>query len=121
MPDDRPHAGRFSLWPERLAADAGYGSAENLAWLVHERGIEPHIPVFDKSSRNDGSFERSDFVYDNKRDSYICPGGKEFRRYWQQGRAAKAKLPIDGLYRYRSVKTDCDACLLKPRCCPTRR
>jgi hypothetical protein len=36
---------RFGLWPERLAADTGYGSAENLAWLVHERGIEPHIPV----------------------------------------------------------------------------
>ena len=35
----------------RLAADSAYGSAENLAWLVHERGIEPHIPVFDKSQR----------------------------------------------------------------------
>src|SRR4029077_12940869 len=40
---------RFGLWPERLAADTAYGSAENLAWLVDERGIEPHIPVFDKS------------------------------------------------------------------------
>jgi hypothetical protein len=87
---------------------------------VHERSIEPQIPVFDKSSRNDGSFERSDFVCDHKRDCYICPGGKELRRYWQQRRAAKARLPIDGLYRYRSVKTDCDACLLKPRCCPTQ-
>jgi hypothetical protein len=28
----------FGLWPERLAADSAYGSAENLAWLVHERG-----------------------------------------------------------------------------------
>src|SRR5882762_7746078 len=36
--------GRFGLRPERLAADAAYGSAENLAWLVHERDIEPHIP-----------------------------------------------------------------------------
>ena len=41
----------FGLWPGRLAADTAYGSAENLAWLVHERGIEPHIPVFDKSQR----------------------------------------------------------------------
>ncbi|OUI86556.1 transposase, partial [Acetobacter sp. DmW_043] len=40
----------FGIWPERLAADTAYGSAENLAWLVHERGIEPHIPVFDKSA-----------------------------------------------------------------------
>jgi hypothetical protein len=53
---------RFGLWPERLVADASYGSAENLAWLVHERGIEPHIPVFDKSSRSDGSGSVRDFV-----------------------------------------------------------
>jgi hypothetical protein len=66
----------LDLWPERLAADAGYGSAENLAWLVHERGIEPHIPVFDKSARSGGTFARSDFAYDHKRDRYICPGGR---------------------------------------------
>jgi IS5 family transposase len=47
---------RFGLWPERLAADAAYGSAENLAWLVHQRGIEPHIPVFDKSQRSEAPF-----------------------------------------------------------------
>ncbi|NII60103.1 transposase [Sphingomonas aerolata] len=35
---------RFGVWPERLAADTGYGSAEMLAWLVHERDIHPHIP-----------------------------------------------------------------------------
>jgi hypothetical protein len=39
---------RFGLKPQRLAADAGYGDAANLAWLVEERGIEPHIPVFEK-------------------------------------------------------------------------
>ena len=50
---------RFGLYPERLAADSAYGSAENLAWLVHERGIEPHIPVFDKSHRQDGTFRAS--------------------------------------------------------------
>ena len=46
---------RFGVWPERLAADTGYGSAEMLAWLVHERDIHPHIPVFDKSARRDGT------------------------------------------------------------------
>jgi len=71
---------RLGIWPEKLAADAAYGSAENLAWLVHERGIEPHIPVFDKSQRRDGTFSRSDFAYDHDRDLYICPGGKELRQ-----------------------------------------
>jgi hypothetical protein len=55
---------RFGVWPQRLAADTAYGSAENLAWLVQERGIEPHIPVFDKSRRTDGTFSREAFVYD---------------------------------------------------------
>ena len=41
---------RFGLWPERLVGDTGYGDAKNLSWLVEERGIEPHIPVFDKSA-----------------------------------------------------------------------
>ena len=32
---------RFDLWPARLAADSAYGSAENLAWLVHGAGLSP--------------------------------------------------------------------------------
>jgi len=109
---------RFGVWPERLAADTGYGSAEMLAWLVHERDIQPHIPVFDKSVRRDGTFERTDFSYDIERDVYTCPAGEELRRYWHEGRAAKEELPADGLYRYRARKAACDACDLRPRCCP---
>ena len=67
---------RFGLYPERLAADSAYGSAEMLGWLVDERGIEPHIPVFDKSERSDGTFERADFTYDHGSDVYTCPAGK---------------------------------------------
>jgi hypothetical protein len=33
---------------------------------VHERAIEPHIPVFDKSARKDGAFSRDDFAYDHQ-------------------------------------------------------
>jgi len=109
---------RFGLWPQRLAADSAYGSAENLAWLVHDRGIEPHIPVFDNSERRDGTFERTDFTYDHRRDLYTCPGGKELR---QRQKAYRMPLPLvdeNGLMRYRASKLDCDACDLKPRCCP---
>ncbi len=67
---------RFDLWPERLAADTAYGSAEMLDWLVHEQGVEPHIPVWDKSTREDGTFSRSDFAYDHAADAYTCPAGK---------------------------------------------
>jgi hypothetical protein len=76
--------GRLDLWPERLIADTGYGSAEMLDWLVNDRGIEPHIPVFDKSKRTDGTFSRDDFAYDRASDTYRCPGGKLLRRYRRQ-------------------------------------
>jgi hypothetical protein len=69
----------LDLWPRKLIADTGYGAAEMLAWLVHERDIEPHIPVFDKSNRSDGTFSRTDFSYDTQADVYICPAGKRNR------------------------------------------
>jgi transposase len=102
--------GRLGLYPERLAADSAYGSAEMLSWLVHERGIEPHIPVFDKSGRSDGTFSRDDFIYDHEGDVYFCPGGKML--------TCKGTVVNDNQLMYRASKYDCDACTLKQRCCP---
>jgi transposase len=102
---------RFDLYPARLAGDAGYGSAEMLGWLVHEKGIEPHVTVFDKSARKDGTFARQDFTYDHEGDLYRCPGGKIL--------TCKGTLVNDGAtLLYRASKYDCDVCALKPRCCP---
>jgi transposase len=109
---------RFGLDPERLAADAAYGSAEMLGWLVHERGIEPHIPVFDKSQRRDGTLSRDDFTYDHKRDCYICPAGKELRQRQKIYRVPRPFVDEDGMMRYRASKLDCQGCALKPQCCP---
>ena len=109
---------RFGLWPERLSADTAYGSAENLAWLVHERGIEPHIPVFDKSQRSDGTFSRDDFVYDHASDTYRCPGGMTLQRYRRQFTTLRTGVMKDNSLRYRASKRDCQECLLKPQCCP---
>src|SRR6202035_2383456 len=67
---------RFDLYPARLLGDSAYGSAEMLGWLVYEQGIEPHVTVFDKSARQDGTFSRDDFTYDHDGDVYYCPGGK---------------------------------------------
>jgi transposase len=102
---------RFDLYPARLAGDSGYGSAEMLGWLVHEKGIEPHITVFDKSGRKDGTFSREDFTFDHEGDVYRCPGGKIL--------TCKGTLVNDGAtLLYRASKYDCDVCALKPRCCP---
>jgi hypothetical protein len=70
----------FDLYPAKLIGDTAYGTAEMLNWLVNEHGIEPHIPVFDKSQHADGTFSRDEFAYDHNRDCYICPAGKELRQ-----------------------------------------
>src|SRR5215210_744122 len=101
---------RFGLKPGRLAADSAYGSAATLNWIVNEKQIAPHIPVFDKSKRDDGTFSRSDFRYDPTDDVYHCPGGKLLRT---SGTVHEGKTLL-----YRASKRDCDVCPLKPTCCP---
>ena len=102
---------RFGIHPERLAADSAYGSADMLGWLVNQRAIEPHIPVFDKSAREDGTFARDDFAYDPRTDIYRCPAGKVL--------TSTGTLVNDGAtLLYRASKRDCDICDLKERCCP---
>ena len=108
----------FGIWPRKLIADTGYGSADMLDWLVQERGIEPHVPVFDKSTRKDGTFSRTDFTYDVDKDIYACPAGKILKRRQRRHDDRPNLISADGIVRYRASKTDCDACQLKPRCCP---
>jgi hypothetical protein len=102
---------RFDLYPARLLGDSAYGSAEMLGWLVYEHGIEPHVTVFDKSARQDGTFSRDDFTYDQTGDVYYCPGGKMLT-------TTGSRINDGATLRYRASKYDCEACGLKPRCCP---
>src|SRR5215208_2104027 len=108
----------FDLYPAKLIGDTAYGTAEMLNWLVNEHGIEPHIPVFDKSQHTDGTFSRDDFAYDHKRDCYICPAGKQLRQRQKIYRRPRPLIDRDGLMRYRASKLDCERCSLKPQCCP---
>lgn len=109
---------RFGIWPERLVADTAYGSAANLAWLIEDKSIEPHIPVFDKSGRSDGSFERADFIYDHEDDSYICPGGSRLRRSNRNFSNPRTGINKDGTIRYRARQQGCQGCEHRQRCTP---
>ena len=109
---------RFGLKPEYLTADRAYGSAENLAWLVKQKKITPHIPVFDKSARTDGTFSRADFTFDPEADRYTCPAGKELVQFRRTYATPRTGIDAEGTRLYRASKKDCDACELKARCCP---
>ena len=109
---------QFDVTPSRLVADGGYGSAEMVGWLVDERGIEPHVNLIDKSERTDGTFSRSDFAFDPESNLYVCPGGKELRKYHRAFAKPRDGLTKDGTMIYFARKHDCKACALKPKCCP---
>jgi len=101
---------RFGLKPERLAADSAYGSAATLNWIVNEKKIAPHIPVIDKSKREDGSLSREDFTFDKERNVYVCPQGKLLHT---TGRVHDGETLL-----YRARTSDWGPCPLKAKCCP---
>ncbi len=100
---------RFDLKPKRLAADTAYGTGAFLGWLVKEKRITPHIPVWEKSKREDGIFSRADFIWDKRHGHYICPNGRTLRT---SGTVHDGRTLL-----YRASKRDCEPCPLRSRCC----
>ena len=98
---------RFDLRPQRLAGDTAYGAVRLLKWLV-DRNIAPHIPVWDKSARPDGTFSRADFVFNQERNIYVCPGGAEL--------TSTGNIDQGHIVHYRASKNDCSTCSLKSKC-----
>jgi transposase len=109
----------LDIKPKRLIADTSYGSAAMLDWVVEQKNIEPHIPIWDKSNNNTDRFNRSDFIWDANSDCYQCPGGQQLqarRRNFKDARSAtvtKAKTII-----YSASQHDCRGCNFKFQCCP---
>jgi transposase len=100
---------RMALKPKRLVADTAYGTGKFLGWLIGT-GITPHIPVWDMSQRDDGTFSRADFTFDKERNVYVCPAGKLL--------TTTGSVGADHVVRYLALKRDCEPCPLKPQCCP---
>jgi Transposase DDE domain len=101
----------------------GFGpdEARTAPWSIsgYVSNRESARTVLDKSARTDGTFSRGEFVYDSKTDAYTCPAGKLLKRRQRRHDNRPDIVPADGSFRYRASKADCDACALKPRCCPT--
>jgi hypothetical protein len=97
----------FDLQPQRLVGDTAYGAVRLLKWLI-DRKITPHVPVWDKSARLDGTFSRADFAFDPERNVYICPGGAEL--------TSTGNIDQGHIVYYRANKNDCSICSLKAKC-----
>jgi transposase len=109
---------RFGIDTNKLIGDTAYGTAELLAWMVNEQGIEPHVPVWEKAERSDETFSRSDFRFDEARNTYTCPNGKLLYPRRRNFKNPRGIPTTDGHIRYRASVSDCGSCPLKQRCCP---
>ncbi|PLP98026.1 IS1182 family transposase [Cupriavidus pauculus] len=109
---------RFALKPDRLAGDMAYGTAPMLGWMVEEKAISPHVPVWDKSRRDDGTFPRDDFSWDEQANEYRCPGGNALRSDWRAFVNPRTHVTKADTVIYRASQHDCGGCPMKNQCCP---
>lgn len=108
---------RFGVKPAHLIGDTAYGSSEMLGWMVEEKNIAPHVPVWDKSERTDGTFSRSDFTWNEEEKEYRCPADKPLLADRRKS-SPQATITKDDTILYRASSHDRKACPLKSRCCP---
>jgi len=112
---------RFDLKPQRLIGDTNYGTAAILGWMVDEKQIEPHVPVWSKAQLNDEILPSSDFQWDEQADEYRCPQGHVLRRQWRAFKRLRTHITKADTIIYRASQFDCAKCPLKSRCCPGTR
>jgi len=103
--------------PEKLSADNGYLSGENLdglnenpvdAYIATDKGEKQHQVALSQSQRK---LVKADFQYDEKNDSFSCPGGQVLVLK-QEGR--------DGKRIYQGNAETCTNCSYHRRCCQSK-
>lgn len=125
------HTGRPSIDPELIVRmlvigyAMGIRSGRRLCPEVHLKlayrwfcrlGLGDKVP--DHSNRKDGAWTRFEFEYDVANDQYIFPEGftlKQFRRNYSDPNRGKN---IRGTRKYCALKSDCQSCPSKDKCCP---
>ena len=108
----------FGLKPRRLVGDTAYGTGAMLSWMVKEKRIEPHVPVWDRTERKDGTLSSSEFCWDAQADEYRCPQGTALRSNRRNFTKPRDHVTKADTIIYRSSKQDCAGCPLKQSCCP---
>jgi len=109
---------RFDLKPARLIGDMAYGTADILGWMVNEKSIEPHVPVWDKTQRCDDTLSSSEFQWDERANEYRCPQGQRLRSEWRAFKRPRTHITKANTIIYHASQAACSNCPMKPRCCP---
>jgi transposase len=109
---------RFGMKPGRLVGDTAYGIAPMLGWMVQDKGIAPHVPVWDRSERKDGTLPSSEFVWDEQANEYRCPQGHALLSDRRQFTKPRDRITKAGTILYSASQHDCTGCPIKQQCCP---
>ena len=96
----------------KVVAAAGYSNGGQAA-ACEAKGIVPHVPANrGVNNRGDGTlFQRSQFLYDEATDTFLCPAGQRLNR-----RQRKDRYIV-----YAAPPEVCGTCPLKPRCTVGKR
>lgn len=97
---------------------SAYGTAPMLAWMVEEKDIEPHVPMWDKTERKNDSFSSNDFHWNEEAEEYRCPAGNPLRSEWRAFKNERSHVTKANTIIFRSRQADCATCLMKAKCCP---
>jgi hypothetical protein len=98
--------------------DTAYGTAPMLEWMVESKGIAPHVPVWDRSERKDGTLSSSEFMWDEQAHEYRCPQGHALLSDRRQFTKPRDRITQDGTIIYTASQHDCTGCPIKQQCCP---
>jgi hypothetical protein len=98
---------RWRSWPRQVTGDAKYGTAENVS-AIEDAGIRAYVAPHESGGKGKAFFGKGEFVYDPKRDLYLCPAGEELHRAGKSGKGIK----------YRANISACRDCPLKEKCTP---
>jgi hypothetical protein len=83
-----------------VLADRGYFSAEQLD-LAEKNAIIPIVSKPERAYSPDPEYTSSQFVYDQEKDVYICPQGKELPRKQKRGKSTDVE------YGSKQICKDC--------------
>jgi len=99
--------------PDKGTVDAGYSSYDNLEYAEGKK-LDMYVPdnllsALDEKEEGEKRYHKSKFQYDEERDIYLCPEGKDLKQWAKRKRKGK---PLLVLYRGES----CRGCSVKERC-----
>ncbi len=99
--------------PDKGTADASYSSYDNLEYAEGKK-LDMYMPdnfleALDEKEEGEKWYHKSNFRYNEARDTYTCPEGNELKRWAEQKREGKPSLIV---HRGES----CRECAVEEQC-----